>query len=109
MPTPLESDLPDPLLSDPKIQAESPQREIIATLESLTEKWRLDEESELGGFSGSVSPQPETESLLSQTLEAEANRTLAQMLAPDSVHKIQSIIVTLSPFLTISMAPLRAE
>ncbi|MFN7891059.1 MAG: hypothetical protein ACK5OC_12280 [Pirellula sp.] len=40
MPTPLEGDLPDQLLSDPKIQAESPQREIIATLESLTEKWR---------------------------------------------------------------------
>jgi hypothetical protein len=40
MTTPLEGDLPDQLLSDPKIQAESPQREIIATLENLTEKWQ---------------------------------------------------------------------
>jgi hypothetical protein len=40
MPTPLDGDLPDLLLSDPMIQSESPQREIIATLESLTENWR---------------------------------------------------------------------
>jgi hypothetical protein len=40
MTTPLDGDLPDQLLSDPIIQAESPQREIIATLESLTENWR---------------------------------------------------------------------
>ena len=54
---------------------------------------RIDEESGLGGFSGSVSPQPEFESQSSQTLEAEANRTLAPMLAPDSVHngQIESI------------------
>jgi len=40
MTTPFNGDLTDQLLSDPTFQAESPQREIIATLESLTENWR---------------------------------------------------------------------
>jgi hypothetical protein len=53
-------------------------------IESMTvlKHSRLVEESGLGGFSGSVSQQPEFESQLSQTLEAEANRTLAPILAP---------------------------
>jgi len=66
-----------------------------SAIESMTvsKHSRLDEESGLGGFSGSISPQPESESQLSQTLEAAANRTLAPMLAPDSVHngQIESI------------------
>lgn len=40
MPTPLDGDLSDQLLSDPTFQAESPQREIIATLERLTDNWQ---------------------------------------------------------------------
>ncbi|MFN7878232.1 MAG: hypothetical protein ACK5PB_23135 [Pirellula sp.] len=40
MTTPIDGDLPDQLLSDPTIQAESPQREIIETLGNLTESWQ---------------------------------------------------------------------
>ncbi len=64
-------------------------------IESMTvlKHSRLDEESGLGGFSGSVSPQPESESQLSQAFKADVNRTLAPMLAPGSVHngQIESI------------------
>ena len=42
MTTPSDGDLPDQLLSDPTFQAESPQREIIATLEKFISDTRFD-------------------------------------------------------------------
>ncbi len=40
MTTPSNGDLTEKMLSDPTFQAESPQREIIATLERLTDNWQ---------------------------------------------------------------------
>jgi hypothetical protein len=64
-------------------------------IESMTvlKHCRPDEDSGLSWLSGSVSPQTESESQLPQILSSEVDRTLAPMLAPDSIHtwQIESI------------------